>query len=519
MSEDRGMSRRKVIGLGAATLASTALGDLVGGPANAAASTGGASTPGIGYFARFGVDERMIREAIGEALSRGGDYADLFFQHKVDNNYVLEDGSVNRAFTSVELGVGVRVVKGDQTGYGFTEDLTHDGVKLAAKTAAAIADGPAKAGPQRFHATTGLPSRYPVKVRWEDVRPEKKLPLLTGLNEKTFSADGRVKKVNVTFADEASVVMIADSTGRIVEDAQPMTLLYLSCVAEQDGKREQNTYGVAGRSDIGFYTPEKLDRIVREAVARTTILFDAVQAPAGEMPVVLAAGSSGILLHEAIGHGMEADFNRKNVSIYSDKIGKPVAKPFVNIVDEGTQDNARGAINVDDEGNPVGRTMLVQDGILATYLHDTISAKHYGVKPTGSGRREGYQYAPMPRMRSTYMLPGPHKKDEIIASVKKGIYCTNFSNGQVQIGAGDFTFYVKNGYLIEDGKLTKPIKDVNIIGNGPKVLEKIDMVSDDLVIDEGGWTCGKDGQSVPVSQGIPTVRVASITVGGRNERG
>jgi TldD protein len=259
--------------------------------------------------------------------------------------------------------------------------------------------------------------------------------------------------------------------------------------------------------------------MVREAVFRTTILFEAVQAPAGEMPVVLAAGSSGILLHEAIGHGMEADFNRKGISIYSDKIGKLVAKPFVNIVDEGTQEAARGAINVDDEGNAADKTMLVQDGVLTTYLHDTISAKHYGVKPTGNGRRESYQHAPMPRMRSTYMLPGPHKKDEIIASVKKGIYCTNFSNGQVQIGAGDFTFYVKNGYLIEDGKLTRPIKDVNIIGNGPKALEQIDMVSDDLVIDEGGWTCGKDGQSVPVSQGIPTVRVASLTVGGRNGRG
>ena len=255
---------------------------------------------------------------------------------------------------------------------------------------------------------------------------------------------------------------------------------------------------------------------MREAVDRTIILFEAVQPPAGEMPVVLAAGASGILLHEAIGHGMEADFNRKNVSIYSDKIGKPIAQKFVNIVDEGTQTGARGAINVDDEGNAVGKTMLVQDGVLATYLHDTISAKHYGVKPTGNGRRESYQHAPMPRMRSTYMLPGPHRKDEIIASVKKGIFCSNFSNGQVQIGAGDFTFYVKNGYLIEDGKLTQPIKDVNIIGNGPKVLEKIDMVADDLVIDEGGWTCGKDGQSVPVSQGIPTVRVASITVGGRS---
>jgi TldD protein len=220
------------------------------------------------------------------------------------------------------------------------------------------------------------------------------------------------------------------------------------------------------------------------------------------------------LVHEAIGHGMEADFNRKNTSIYADKIGKSIAKPFVNIVDDGTGEGQRGAINVDDEGNEAGCTHLVDNGVLSTYLHDTISATHYKVKPTGNGRRQSYQYAPMPRMRSTYMLPGPHKRDEIIASVKKGIYCSNFTNGQVQIGAGDFTFYVKNGYLIEDGKLTRPIKDVNIIGNGPKVLERVDMVADDLKIDEGGWTCGKDGQSVPVSQGMPTVRVAAITVGG-----
>jgi TldD protein len=259
--------------------------------------------------------------------------------------------------------------------------------------------------------------------------------------------------------------------------------------------------------------------MVRECVKNTVVLFDATPAPAGEMPVVLAAGSSGILLHEAIGHGMEADFNRKNVSIYSDKIGKPVAKSFVNIVDEGTQEQARGALNVDDEGNVPGKTMLVQDGTLTTYLHDRISAKHYGVEPTGNGRRESYQYAPLPRMRSTYMLPGPHKKEEIVASVKSGLYCTRFTNGQVNIGAGDFTFYVKNGFLIEDGKLTRPIKDVNIIGNGPKVLELVDMVSDDLVIDEGGWTCGKDGQGVPVSQGMPTVRVASITVGGSTKKG
>src|SRR5262245_140635 len=512
------MTRREALGLSAATLASVTFTDLVLGPAQAAAA-GAATSPGIGYFSRFGVTEALIRAALGEALSHGGDHADVFFQHRVGNNYLLEDGAVNRAMTSVELGVGVRVVKGDQTGYGFTEDLSLEGIRLAARTAAAIAEGPSRPGPTRFHAVSDLPSRYAVKTRWEDVRPDRKLPLLNGLNEKALAADPRVRKVVVNFADQASVILIADSSGRIVEDAQPMTSLYLSCVAEQDGRREQNGYNVAGRADIGYYTDDRLARMVREAVSRTTILFEAVPAPAGEMPVVLAAGASGILLHEAIGHGMEADFNRKNVSIYSDKIGKPVAAAFVNIVDEGTQAEARGALNVDDEANPVDRTMLVQDGVLTTYLHDSISAKHYGVKPTGNGRRESYQFAPMPRMRSTYMLPGPHKKEEILASVKNGTYCTNFSNGQVQIGAGDFTFYVKNGYLIEDGKLTRPVKDVNVIGNGPKVLEKIDMVADDLMIDEGGWTCGKNGQGVPVSQGIPTVRVASITVGGAGKRG
>jgi len=408
-------------------------------------------------------------------------------------------------------------VKGDQTGYGYSEDLSPAALKTCAQTAAAIADGPSRAAPQRFHVPARLPQRYPLKTRWEDIRPEQKLPVLDGLNARVFAADPRVKKVTVYFRDESGAVLLADSQGRLVEDLQPMTLLYVSCVAEEKGRREQGGYNVAGRAGFEFYEADRLDRIVREAVGRTTILFEAAPPPAGEMPVVLAAGSSGILLHEAIGHGMEADFNRKNVSIYADKIGKPIAKPFVNIVDDATNENARGAINVDDEGNDAGRTQLVENGVLATYLHDSISARHYGVTPTGNGRRQGYQFAPMPRMRATYMLPGPHKKDEIIASVKKGIYCQNFTNGQVNIGAGDFTFYVKNGYLIEDGKLTRPIKDVNIIGNGPKVLEMVDMVSDDLQIDEGGWTCGKDGQSVPVSQGLPTVRVSSMTVGGRGK--
>jgi TldD protein len=472
---------------------------------------------GIRYFARFGVTERLIQETLAAALSRGGEHADVFFQHRLASDLGLEDGAVNRAFATAELGVGVRVVKGDQTGYGYSEDLSLPSLLACARTAATIADGPSRAGPERFHVGPALPQRYPLERPWDQVAPDEKLPLLAGLNEKAFAGDPRIRKVNVYLRDESGAVLMADADGRIVEDLQPMTLLYLSVLAEENGRREGNGYNVAGRAGFEFYTPERLDRMVREALARTLLLFESGAPPAGEMPVVLAAGSSGILLHEAIGHGMEADFNRKGVSIYADKIGKPVAKPFVNIVDDATGENARGAINVDDEGNAAGRTHLVEGGVLATYLHDAISARHFGVTPTGNGRRESYRHPPLPRMRSTYMLPGPHAKDEIIRSVKRGIYCQNFSNGQVNIGAGDFTFYVKNGWLIEDGKLTRPVKDVNIIGNGPKALEQVDMVGNDLEVDEGGWTCGKDGQSVPVSQGLPTVRVASMTVGGRGQ--
>jgi TldD protein len=508
------IGRREFVGLGTTALAAASAAELIAGCASLSSRPSG---EGIGYFARFGVDERMIKETLATAMSRGADSADLYFEHAVGNGLTLEDGAVNRGYNTVSLGVGVRVVKGDQTGYGYTEELTAESLRRCAETAAAVADGPARAVPERFRIEAGLPQRYPVRTRWDSVGVDAKLPLLTGLNTAAFGADPRVKKVSVNFSDETKVILVATSDGRIREDVQPMTTLGLSCTAEAKGRRESNAYNVAGRSGMEFYGKDRLDRMVKEAVDRTLVLFEATQPPAGEMMVVLGAGSSGILLHEAIGHGMEADFNRKGTSIYSDKIGKPIAKPFVNIVDDGTIDFARGAINVDDEGNVPEKTMLVQGGVLTTYLHDEISARQYKVKPTGNGRRESYMYPPMPRMRATYMLPGPHKRDEIIASVKKGVFCDRFTNGQVQIGAGDFTFYVKNGYLIENGKLTRPIKDVNLIGNGPKVLEKVDMVADDLKIDEGGWTCGKDGQSVPVSQGVPTLRVAAMTVGGRGK--
>lgn len=465
------------------------------------------------YYDHFGVEETLLRQVMEEALSHGGDYCDLYFQHGINNYIGLEDKAVNRAYSNVDFGVGIRVLKGDQTGFSFTEEITPKAMKLAAQTAAAIADSPKQANPVALKLHDH-PEYYKIKTPWEQVSIDKKIPVLQKINDKIFTLDPSVIKSNIWFINGTSWMLFANSEGRVTYDYQPMGQTYVSVTAEKNGKREQNGFNLAGRQGIEMFTPESIDRLATESVRRTVELFDAVKPEAGEMEVVLAAGSSGILLHEAIGHGMEADFNRKGTSIFSDKIDKPVAEKFVSIVDDGTNENYRGSINIDDEGNDSQKTFLVENGTLRTYLHDRISSRFYKVKPTGSGRRESFRFAPMPRMRNTYMLPGPHKKEEIIKSVKKGIYAESFTNGQVFIGAGDFTFYVKSGFLIEDGKMTRPIKDVNIIGNGPKVLADINMVADDFKMDEGGWTCGKDGQSVPVSLGLPTVKVKRITVGG-----
>ncbi|UCC78584.1 MAG: TldD/PmbA family protein [Candidatus Zixiibacteriota bacterium] len=465
------------------------------------------------YYAHFGVDEKTVLEVMQTALEQGGDYCDIYFQHSIANTVGLEDNAVNRAYANVDFGVGIRVVSGDQTGYSFTEEITPKAMKLAAATAANIADQAKTVAPVGLEHKT-LPDYYPVKTLWENVKIDRKIPYLQEINDKVFAKDSRIIKSRIRFSDSSSYVLIANSEGKTVCDYRPMTSLRVSCTAEQNGQRETNGYSLAARHGIEFFTPEKVQRLADEAVKRTIDLFEAVKPEAGEMEVVLAPGSSGILLHEAIGHGMEADFNRKNISIFADKIGKPVAPEFVTIVDNGTNLNIRGSLNIDDEGNDTEETYLVRDGILATYLHDRISARHYKARHTGNGRRESFRYAPIPRMRNTYMLPGPHAPEEIIKSVKKGLYAETFTNGQVFIGAGDFTFYVKSGNLIEDGKLTKSVKDINIIGNGPEVLANIVMVADDLKFAEGGWTCGKDGQGVPVSQGLPTVKVSSITVGG-----
>jgi TldD protein len=465
------------------------------------------------FYRHFGVDEKTVLDVMQTALDRGGDYCDIYFQHQIANSVGLEDKSVNKTYTSVDFGVGIRVVSGDQTGYSFTEEISSKAMKLAAATASNIANQAKNSAPVKLELKT-RGDYYPIETLWEEVRIDRKIPYLQTINNRVFSKDKRIIKSRIWFSDSSSYVLIANSNGQIVCDYRPMTSIRVSCTAERDGRRESNGFDLAARHGIEFFTGENVERLADESVMRTIDLFEAVKPEAGEMEVVLAAGSSGILLHEAIGHGMEADFNRKNISIFADKINKPVARDFVSIVDSGTNLNIRGSLNIDDEGNDTEETYLVQNGILTTYLHDRISAKHYKAKHTGSGRRESFRHAPMPRMRNTYMLPGPHTRDEIIKSVKKGLYAESFTNGQVFIGAGDFTFYVKSGNLIEDGKLTRPVKDINIIGNGPEVLANIVMVADDLKLAEGGWTCGKNGQSVPVSMGLPTVKVSSITVGG-----
>jgi TldD protein len=466
-----------------------------------------------GYYEMFGVDEALIRRIMAVALGRGGDYCDLYFQNRIAHSVGLEDHIVNSANASVDFGAGIRVLHGDQTGYSYTEEITPKAMELAAQTAAAIAQSEKTTPPVglKLHQT---PQYYAIQTSWESVQTDRKVPFLTEIDKRIFSLDKRIMKCRVGWNDEISHILIANSDGRVVHDSQPMATLNAMCSAEQNGQKEEGYSGISGRYGIEFFTPEVLDSVAKEAVGRTVLAFEAVKPEAGEMELVMAPGSSGILLHEAIGHGMEADFNRKKVSTFADKMGKPVAEKFVSIVDDGTIPGFRGTINIDDEGNDAQKTFLVENGVLNSYMHDRISAQYYRVKPTGNGRRQTFRFNPIPRMRNTYMPAGPHDPEEIIRSVKKGVYTEEFTNGQVNIGAGDFTFYVKTGYLIEDGKKTRAIKDVNVIGNGPEVLRRITMVGNDLKFDRGSWTCGKNGQGMPNQMGIPTVKVSAITVGG-----
>jgi TldD protein len=357
-------------------------------------------------------------------------------------------------------------------------------------------------------------SYYELSRRWEDVPVSDKVPFIQKLNDKIFSLDEKVIKVNAFLTDETAWILFYNSEGILTYDYRPLVNFGTVCIM-QKGDQIENSYAARSfRTGFEWLSEAVVDTLALEVVERTNLLFDATKPKAGEMPVVMGAGGSGILLHEAIGHTFEADFNRKGTSIFSDKMGKKVAETFVNIIDDGTLPNNRGSVNIDDEGNDVQKTWLVREGVLNSYIHDRISASYYGVSPTGNGRRESFRDIPLPRMRATYMDPGPHTAEDIISSVKYGVYVDNFSNGEVKIGAGDFTFFVKSGYLIENGKRTRPIKDINIIGNGPQALADISMVANDFLIDNGSWSCGKSGQTVPVTCGLPTILVKKLTVGG-----
>ncbi len=468
-----------------------------------------------GYFeSEFGITDALCRRVLAAALAKGGDFADLYFEHTIGNWAILEDGKVDRAYCDIELGVGIRTVKGQQVGYGFTQDLSEASILAAASTAATIADAqPKKPAGEFVQLKTG--NYYPLDKLLTEVPLNAKLPIVQAANDKAFKHSSLVAKVSAGFHDQQKRTLVVTSDGAKAEDLLPRNYLWTSVVAEKDGKRERAGWNLGGRKDFSYYTPAIIDEVATTAVDRAVVLFDATQPPAGEMPVVLGPGVTGILLHEAIGHGMEADFNRKEISTYCTMLGKKVAEPFVTIIDDGTNTGMLGSLNVDDEGTVGQRTVLVEKGVLASYMHDKISAKYYKIAPTGNGRRESYQHYIQPRMRNTYMLGGPHSPEEIIKSVKKGIYVQDVSNGQVKIGEGDFAFFVSQGNMIEDGKLTAPIKDMNIMGNGPKMLTNTKMVANDLEMSRGGGgMCGKGGQGVPVGFGLPTCLVTSMTVGG-----
>ena len=470
------------------------------------------------YFDIFQVDAPLLDKLVQEAMASGGSYADLYFENTTYGSLLLRDGAVTSGGLHVDFGVGVRVLSGEKTGYAYAESTAWEDLVACARAAAQIASAPVDVSPYGTrNPSRGEPNpaadRYPLEQAWRGVPLSAFLPFLQKLEAEVRRRDNRAVKVMANLAFQMSDILMYNSERELKWDSRPMGSVSLSVVFQQNGLTENKSTSRSFRKGAEMLDEALIQVMAEEVVHGVDERFAARRPKGGQMSVVMGAGASGILLHEAMGHAFEADFNRKGTSIFADKMGQQICPRGIQIIDDGTLAGNRGALNFDDEGIPGQKTYMVEDGVLTSYLHDRISAAHYGVRPTGNGRRESFRYAPLPRMRATYMESGNATAQDLIASVKKGIYVDEFSNGQVQIGEGDFTFYVKSGFLIEDGRLTQPVKDINIIGNGPAALADIRGVADDLAIDPGAWTCGKE-QSVPVSCGIPTVLIGSLTVGG-----
>ena len=464
------------------------------------------------YLNIFKVSQENLRALTETALTYGGDYADLYFENTTYFNLLLKDGVVSSGGFHTDFGVGIRVLKGEKTGYAYSESTEMPDMLKAAKAAGVIASG--ISGGRAYGSVCDRKlDVYPVKEDWRLQSPDRFLPFLKELEKEIFSKDSRIVKVIARMSDSVSDVLMYNSLGELTYETRPMGSVSVTAVFQQGDKTENRTASRSFRMGAELIGKSLIAELAEEAVKGIDARFDARRPKGGSMSVVMGAGASGILLHEAMGHAFEAHFNRKGQSIFSDKLGQRICPEGINIVDDGTLQWNRGSGNYDDEGVPGEKTYMVEDGILRSYLHDRISAQWYGVKPTGNGRRENFRYHPIPRMRATYMESGNAVPEDIIASVKNGIYVDEFSNGQVKIGEGDFTFFVKSGFLIEDGRLTAPVKDINVIGNGPQALADIAAVGNDMKIDNGTWTCGKE-QSVPVSCGIPTVLISRLTVGG-----
>ena len=465
-------------------------------------------------LAPTGLDTDALQRAFGTLLGPGIDFGDLYFQHTRRESWSMEDGIVKDGAHAIEQGVGVRAISGEKTGFAYSDDLDAAALIASAQSARAIArDGRQHAG-QALARNSGR-QLYPALDPVDAFANEAKVALLRRVDALVRALDPRVQQAMVSLSGGVDTVLVARSDGVLAGDVRPLVRMNIQVIVEQNGRRESGFAGFGGRySYEQLLADDKPETFAREALRQALVNLDAIDAPAGTMPVVLGHGWPGVLLHEAVGHGLEGDFNRKGTSTYAGRIGQRVAAKGVTIVDDGTLDGRRGSLNIDDEGTPTSCTTLIEDGILVGYMQDTLNARLMGMVPTGNGRRESFAHLTMPRMTNTYMRAGTHEPEEMIRSVKRGLYAVNFGGGQVDITSGKYVFTATEAYLIEDGKVTAPVKGATLIGNGPETMQRVAMIGNDMALDDGVGICGKDGQSVPVGVGQPSLLISELTVGG-----